>query len=162
MQQLFERQCSRVYRVAMVYLKNASDAEDAVQSIFLKCMEKDLEFSSQSHENAWFVTVTRNYCKDLLKSFWRRHVEIGELPEQMKENETRNELTEKMLRLPIKYREVLYLYYYEEYSIREMSGILNRKESTIQTQLATARKKLKMEIEKEENCYGQKAGQECV
>ena len=61
-----------------------------------------------------------------------------------------------MMKLPVKYREVLYLYYYEAYSVGEMSKMLDRKESTIQTQLATARKKLKIELEKEGFIYAGK------
>lgn len=145
----------------MVYLKNTSDAEDVVQHIFLKCMEKEMYFQDENHETAWFLTVTRNYCKDILKSFWRRHVDVGDLPELYTKEDTENELTEYILRLPVKYREVLYLYYYEDYSVRELSGILKRKESTIQTQLATARKKLKLELEREGVPYGQKADERC-
>lgn len=162
MHEIFKRQCNRVYRVAMIYLKNTSDAEDTVQNIFLKCMEKEIVFVDQNHENAWFLTVTRNYCKDILKSFWKKRVNIGDLPELSTAEESRNPLSEQILRLPVKYREVLYLYYYEEYSIREMSAILERKESTIQTQLATARKKLKIELEREEMEYGQEANEGCI
>lgn len=162
MEELFTRQCRRVYRVAMIYLKNASDAEDAVQNVFLKYMEKDISFCDQDHENAWFITVTRNYCKDVLKSFWRKRVEIGELPELGAETKEESQLREQIMHLPVKYREVLYLYYYEEYSVREMAKILGRKESTLQTQLATARKKLRIELEKEGVQYGKRENERCI
>ncbi|MEI3340247.1 MAG: sigma factor [Eubacterium sp.] len=79
-QTIYERQCSRVYRIAMLYLKNTSDAEDAVQNIFLKYMEKKPSFCDENHEKAWFITVTGNYCKDILRTFWRRKVDFVELP----------------------------------------------------------------------------------
>jgi RNA polymerase sigma-70 factor (ECF subfamily) len=148
-QELYQRQNRRVYRVAMLYLKNAPDAEDAVQSIFLKCMDKDIVFQSAAHENAWFITATRNHCRDVLKAFWRRKVDLGEIPETAEAEREHSDLFVQIAQLPSKYREVLYLYYYEEYSIREMSVLLHRKESTIQTQLAAARKRLRKKLESE-------------
>jgi RNA polymerase sigma-70 factor (ECF subfamily) len=135
--------------VAILYLKNAADAEDAVQNVFLKYIEKDITFASESHENAWFITVTRNYCKDVLKAFWRKRVELGEIPETRETDHEQSDLLSQIQTLPAKYREVLYFYYYEEYSIREMASILHRKESTIQTQLAAARKQLRTHLERE-------------
>jgi RNA polymerase sigma-70 factor (ECF subfamily) len=81
LQELFERQHRRVYRIAMMMLNNASDAEDAVQNIFMKYIEKGIEFTDEEHEKAWFITVTKNYCKDQLKAYWNRQVDMGEIPE---------------------------------------------------------------------------------
>jgi RNA polymerase sigma-70 factor (ECF subfamily) len=133
----------------MLYLRNAADAEDAVQNVFLKYIEKGISFESENHENAWFITVTRNYCKDVLKAFWKKRVDLGEVPESADAEKKPDELLSWIWELPAKYREVLYLYYYEEYSIREMSALLHRKESTIQTQLAAARKRLRANLERE-------------
>ena len=144
---IFERQHKRVYRIAMLMLNNVSDAEDAVQNVFLKYIEKGSSFEDIEHEKAWFITVTRNYCKDQLKNFWKRNVDMGDIPEQIQEEEQDNELLEHIMKLPDKYKEVIYLFYYEDYSIKEMSKILDRKESTIQTQLSTARYKLKKVIQ---------------
>ncbi|MBO5424874.1 MAG: sigma-70 family RNA polymerase sigma factor [Lachnospiraceae bacterium] len=144
---IFERQHKRVYRIAMLMLNNVSDAEDAVQNVFLKYIEKGSSFEDIEHEKAWFITVTRNYCKDQLKNFWKRNVDMGDIPEQIQEEEQDNELLEHIMKLPDKYKEVIYLFYYEDYSIKDMSKILDRKESTIQTQLKTARDKLKKVIQ---------------
>lgn len=141
-QDVFNRQFERVYRVAMIYTKNSADAEDVAQSVFLKLIEKKVEFSDENHEKAWFITATRNHCKDMLRSFWRREVDLGEIPEQP-DPSSENTALSVMMNLPPKYREVLYMYYYEGYSVREISGILHRKESTVQTQLAAGREKLK-------------------
>lgn len=148
--QIYERQVKRVYCTAMIYLKNKEDAEDAVQNVFIKLIEKPREFESLEHEKAWFIMVTKNYCKDVLKSSWFRKVELGDLPELVQEDEEEQELLVHICSLGKKYREVIYLYYYEEYSVKEISKILQRKESTIQTQLATARKKLRIKLEQEE------------
>lgn len=152
-QQIFERQHKRVYRIAMMMLQNSSDAEDAVQNVFLKFVQKGQEFRDESHEDAWFITVTRNYCKDQLKSVWKSRVALEEIPEQADEPEKEDRLLPYIMKLKDKYREVIYLYYYEEYSVREMSKILVRGESTIQTQLAAARGKLRKMLEKEGVTY---------
>lgn len=154
-QQIFERQHRRVYRIAMMMLQNSADAEDAVQNVFLKFVEKGKEFDNEEHENAWFITVTRNYCRDQIKSIWHKQVDFGEIPEEASpETEAEDNLLPYIMKLKDKYREVIYLYYYEEYSVKEMSRILGRGESTLQTQLSAARGKLKKILEKEGNGYG--------
>lgn len=80
-QEIYDRQYSRIYRVAMLYLKNVADAEDAVQMVFIKFIEKKIKFADKGHEDGWFITATKNYCKDVLKTFWRRKIELGELSE---------------------------------------------------------------------------------
>lgn len=145
---IFDRQHQRVYRLAFVYMKNAHDAEDAVQNIFVKYLSHPVMFDDENHENAWFITVTRNYCKDIFRSFWRRKVDLGDIPDRAVE-ENDNNIIEFIMKLPEKYREVLFLYYYEEYSVKEMAKMLGRKESTLQTQLFDARRKLKEILEKE-------------
>lgn len=154
-QQIFERQHRRVYRIAMMMLQNSADAEDAVQNVFLKFVEKGQEFNDEEHENAWFITVTKNYCKDQLKSSWHKQVDFGEIPETASpESEDTDNLLPYIMKLKDKYREVLYLYYYEEYSVKEMAQILGRGESTLQTQLSAARGKLRKMLEKEGKAYG--------
>jgi len=152
--EVFVRQHKRVYRMALLYLKNVSDAEDAVQNVFLKYMEKEIVFENEQHEQAWFLTVTRNYCKDQFKSFWNRFVDMGEIPEAAGDEREEGKLLEYIMKLPQKYKEVLYLYYYEEYSVKEMAAMLSRKESTIQTQLFDARKKLRGMLGEEAQYYG--------
>ena len=150
MKEIYERQGKRVYCIAMLYLKNKEDAEDAVQNVFIKLLDKPRSFESLEHEKAWFIMVTKNYCKDVLKSSWFRKVDLGTLPELVQEDKEEGELLIHIYSLGKKYREVVYLYYYEEYSVKEIARMLHRKESTIQTQLATARKKLRIKLEQEE------------
>ncbi len=140
---IYDRQYKRVYRVAMLYLKNTSDAEDVVQNVFIKYIERPVSFEDMEHEKAWFITVTRNKCKDVLKNFWRKNVDFTPIPEVAEVETDGLDLSPYIMKLSPKYREVLYLYYYEEYPIKEMSQILRRNASTIQTQLAGARNKLK-------------------
>lgn len=146
--EIYDRQADHVYRLCMIYLKNDGDAQDGVQEIFLKLLEKNITFENQAHEQAWFIRTTKNYCMDQLKSFWRKKRTDLEQWSEWVADEPAEEgaLLEMVMELPVKYREVLYLYYYEDYSVREISGMLGRKESTIQSQLAAGRKKLRQQF----------------
>lgn len=146
---IYQRQYARVYRIGLLYMKNTSDAEDVVQSVFVKYIEKPEQFRDLEHEKAWFITVTRNRCKDMLKNFWRNRVELGELPERMNQESEEIDLLPYIFQLAPKYREVLYLYYYEGYSTEDMAKLLKRNTSTIRTQMANARNKLKKILEQE-------------
>lgn len=77
---VYDRQHQRIYRLAMLYLKNPSDAEDGVHNVFLRYMERLPVFEGSGHEEGWFVTVTRNYCKDQLRTCWYRKVSLGDIP----------------------------------------------------------------------------------
>lgn len=146
----YEEQVGRVYRLALVLMGNISDAEDVTQTVFLKAWEKKPNFKNSEHETAWILTTTKNQCKDLQKSFYRKYranLEDAKEPQIMLETKVDNEVWQALCSLSEKYRIVLYLYYYEGYSIKELSMILKRRESTLQTQLATGRKKMKALLE---------------
>lgn len=153
--EFYDRQVKRVYRLAMVLMGNISDAEDVTQAVFLKAWEKKPDFRDADHEIAWILTTTRNQCKDIHKSFYRRkRADLENAPEPQVTLETQmdSEIWEALQSLAEKYRMVLYLYYYEGYSVRELSVILRRRESTLQTQLATGRKQMKSLLESKGEC----------
>lgn len=153
--EFYDRQVKRVYRLAMVMMGNISDAEDVTQMVFLKAWEKKPDFRDADHEIAWILTTTRNQCKDIHKSFYRRkRADLENAPEPQVTLETQmdSEIWEALQSLTEKYRMVLYLYYYEGYSVRELSVILRRRESTLQTQLATGRKQMKSLLESKGEC----------
>ena len=153
--EFYDRQVKRVYRLAMVMMGNISDAEDVTQTVFLKAWEKKPDFRDADHEIAWILTTTRNQCKDIHKSFYRRkRADLENAPELQVTLETQmdSEIWEALQSLAEKYRMVLYLYYYEGYSVRELSVILSRRESTLQTQLATGRKQMKSLLESKGEC----------
>ena len=153
--EFYDRQVKRVYRLAMVLMGNISDAEDVTQTVFLKAWEKKPDFRDSDHEIAWILTTTRNQCKDIHKSFYRRkRADLENAPEPQVTLETQmdSEIWEALQSLTEKYRMVLYLYYYEGYSVRELSVILGRRESTLQTQLATGRKQIKSLLESKGEC----------
>lgn len=153
--EFYDRQVKRVYRLAMVLMGNISDAEDVTQTVFLKAWEKKPDFRDSDHEIAWILTTTRNQCKDIHKSFYRRkrtNLENAPEPQVTLETQMDSEIWEALQSLTEKYRMVLYLYYYEGYSVRELSVILGRRESTLQTQLATGRKQIKSLLESKGEC----------
>lgn len=138
-----------VRRICMVHLKNYSDTEDIFQTVFLKYVLHSRLFESEEHEKAWIIRVTVNACKDLLKNVFRsRTVPLDTLIEVPQAQELRHpELLEAVLSLPSKYRDVVYLYYYEGYSAEDISRILKKNVNTVYTLLNRARKILKKELE---------------
>lgn len=158
-QSIYERQVSRIYKVCCFYLGNPADAQDAVQNIFIKLLEKHVTFQNEQHETAWFYTAAKNHCKDMLRSGWHKKraaasLKLQPAPDLESESAGNPYLEQALRQLPVKQKEVLYLYYYEEYSIREIASLLNRKESTVQTQLAYGRKKLKKQLMQGGTLYG--------
>lgn len=138
-----------VRRICMVHLKNYSDTEDIFQTVFLKYILHSEPFESEEHEKAWIIRVAVNACKDLLKNVFRsRTVPLETLVETPQAQELRHtELLEAVLSLPAKYKDVVYLYYYEGYSAEEISRILKKNVNTVYTLLTRARKILKKELE---------------
>lgn len=137
-----------VYRIAVNQMKNASDADDVFQEVFIKWIQHHDEFENDEHEKAWLIRVTVNQCKTVLKSSWySKTSEFGEEIENVMsytdEIEEENGLSEILKKIPEKYRMVIHLFYYEELSVSEISQVLKEKESTIRTQLTRGRRKLK-------------------
>lgn len=152
-EELFRHYYTMVYRLSLLLLKNRQDAEDAAMTIFLRVMETKPDFADDDHTRAWLITVTRNYCTDVKRSSWnRKRTDLEELPEQTVEpfveqfGKQESLLFEIFQSLPKKQREVVYLYYFEDYSVKEIGQLLERNESTVQSQLFAARKRMKMQF----------------
>ena len=137
-----------VRRICFMHLKSYSDTEDVFQDVFLKYILSDQVFESDEHEKAWLIRTAVNRCKDVLKSFFRKKVisvdELTSEPFYLEEND--KELLDSVFSLPEKYRDVIYLFYYEGYSAAEIGSILNKNENTVYTQLSRARKVLKEQL----------------
>ena len=133
-----------IFRIAFHYSKNAADADDIVQNVLLKLYRTDKIFESDEHIRNWLIRVAVNESKKLLLSPWfQRTAPIEEYTQQLDFTEPgQSELFQAVMALPKKYRIPIYLYYYEDYSVKEIAEICGRRESTIQTQLMRARKKL--------------------
>lgn len=140
-----ERHQDMVYRVALHSLGTPQDADDAVQEVFLRLYQRAEPFDSPEHLRRWLLRVTVNYCRDVLKSPWRRRrVSLESLPELPAfQREEERVLYQTVMSLPEKYRTVLDLFYYEELSVREIAGLLHIEVSAVTTRLSRARGKLK-------------------
>lgn len=142
------RHADTVRRLCVVHLKSHADTEDVFQTVFVRYARRDEPFESPEHERAWFVRVTINACRDLLRSpFRRRTVPLDEVlevvdPSSEGGSEAR-EVLAAVLALPQKYRDVVYLHYYEGYSAPEIARLLGRNVNTVYTNLTRARERLR-------------------
>ena len=134
-----------VKRLCAVHLKNQADTEDIFQTVFLKYALCTAVFQNEEHEKAWFIRVTINACKDLLKSFFRKNtVPLDGIPiEEEKDIVEKNDVLNAVLSLPQNYREVVYLHYYEGYTAKQIGEILKKRENTVYTLLNRAKGLLK-------------------
>lgn len=138
-----------LYRLAFGWCRNRSDAEDMVQSAFVKLLRSDKSFESGEHMRRWLMRVVINNCKKLARSPWRTRCEpLEDYAERLYAAGQRedSELFLAVMGLPQKQRVVVDLYYYEGYSVREIGQLLRTNESTIQSRLASARKNLKSKL----------------
>ena len=146
LEKIVDKYSDMVYRLAMTRTGKKENSEDVFQEVFLRLSKKMPNFKNEEHEKAWLIRVTINCSKNLLNSAFLRHKSDTE-KELTFENEDRHEIYYAVLELPLKYRTIIYLYYYEGYKINEISKILKINENTVKSQLARAREKLKTKLE---------------
>lgn len=133
-----------VRRICFIHLKQEADVEDIFQDVFIKYMQSEQEFASLDHEKAWLIKVTMNACKDKLTSWFHRKVDLYQDFQTFAfEEHTDTTLLEAVLKLPKHYRNVIYLYYYEGYKVKEIAAILMKNENTIFTWMKRAKEQLK-------------------
>ena len=145
-----ETYANDIYRVAFCYCRNKSDAEDIVQSVFLKLLQTEQEFQDELHKKRWLLRITANQAKDFCASYWKQKVvsmetAMSEAGVFMNAKEP-SALYEAVMSLSSKYKPVVHLYYYEDYSVKEIAEILGIQETAVQTRLMRARQKLKKSI----------------
>lgn len=137
---LFHRYRDDVYRLAVNYTHSAEEAEDVCQTVFLKLLENpDI---TPGKERSWLMQVTANTCRDLLRSAWWKRT----VPLETAVSTPRQEMDETVLllrKLPPKYRVVLYLHYYEQYTTQEIARLLQIPMGTVSTRLRRGREALK-------------------
>lgn len=139
-----------ILRLSYTYLNSTCDAQDICQTVFLKLLQAPRSFDNMEHERAWIIRSTVNLCKDLLKKHWRRTTVTLDAAEHVPAPEPEEgSLTAALELLPPKYRTVLYLYYYEGYSAKEIAALLGEKPATIFTRLDRGRQKLRTYLEQE-------------
>lgn len=142
---LVERYHQNLFAVAFNVCKNREDAEEVVQDAFIQYHLKRLDFQSEEHIRAWLIRVTINKAKNAARTFWRRH--RTSLEETMAaltfDDQESEQLFEAVMALPQKYRIVVHLFYYEDYSVHEMAKLLSLSESNVKTRLSRARAMLR-------------------
>lgn len=148
-EQIYHRQVDTVYRVAMMYLKNRPDAEDMTQQAFINLMNKPVAFESESHERAWLIVTVSNLCKNQLSHWYKKKRTDFEdvAPLLSSEDPQTDHVLEQVLNLPDEYKTIIYMYYYEGYSTREISQYLELNESTLRSRMQKARELLKLKLE---------------
>ncbi|WP_297955773.1 RNA polymerase sigma factor [uncultured Ruminococcus sp.] len=150
--ELYDKYHNTVYRMAFSYCRNKADAEDIMQEVFIRLFNTNADFDDEQKEKSWLLKVTVNKCRDMFRSLrYRYSLNSVPLEEAALTYETpeESEVYHAVMSLPVKYRVVIHLYYYEDYSVREIGAITGNNESAVQTQLYRARKKLKEILGKE-------------
>lgn len=152
-ERVVEEYSDMLFRIGITHLKNRQDAEDIVQHVLLVFLENQPAFESKDHEKAWLIRVAVNTFRNHLKSAaFRKTIpydenRIGSAVYNMEIAE-RNVL-KSVLALPDKYRIIIYLFYFEDYSISQIAYVMKRKESTVGSQLFRARQLLKLSNQEE-------------
>ena len=132
-----------ILRLAYSYLRNQSDAEDILQETLVRLLRSAPEFETQEHEKAWLLHVAANLSKNRLRYNRLRRADPLEETLIAQERPDLAFVWEAVSALPVRWREVLHLYYQEEYSTAQIAQILSRKESTVRSDLRRARIRLK-------------------
>ncbi len=148
-QVLYERYADMLYRLAYAVLRAQQDAEDAVAEVFVKWIAKQPVFRDAEHERAWFVRVCVNQCRDFQR---RRKIRVYTPLEEMSEVLAQSpsdttEVLETVFALPEKYKMVILLYYFEDFSITEIAGSLGLSVSAVKMRLSRARELLRCDME---------------
>jgi RNA polymerase sigma-70 factor (ECF subfamily) len=157
--EIMHRHGQEILQLVYSYVKNRSIAEDLTQDIFVKCYKSLHTYSGKARIRTWLWRIAINHCKDYLKSWYARNVILTEKETEPVYHQDKTveqtviqkgedqELAEAVMELPIKYREVIYLFYFEELSIKEISEVTDIKENTVKTRLRRAKGLLKERLE---------------
>jgi RNA polymerase sigma-70 factor (ECF subfamily) len=150
-QELFEKYQDNLYIIAFNVCKNAEDAKDVVQDTFIQYYSAKKEFDNEQHIRAWLIRVAINKAKNVNGTFWRKNkISLEDYMESLVfETPESEELFETVMHLPEKYRIVIHLFYYEEYSVHEIADILKLSESNVKVRLSRGRSLLKEKLQEE-------------
>ncbi|MBS4199164.1 sigma-70 family RNA polymerase sigma factor [Bacillus sp. FJAT-49732] len=147
-----------IVRLAFTYLKQEQLAEDVAQEVFIKCYQKLDTFRNESSYKTWLYSITVNLCKDRLRSWSFRNIVINnylsnssiskKTPESdLMDIESRRELSQLVLELPVKYREVIIFFYYEELTYQQITQLLGISDQTLKSRLYRGRNLLRKKLE---------------
>ncbi len=138
-----------LYKIAFLYLGNATDTEDVLQDVFTKYLCGKYRFKNSEHEKAWFIRVTQNKCLDYLKKSGRKNecIEDVSATATYKNNDMEQDVISKVIALPEKYKSAIILFYYNDYTVEEISKTLKISKSAVKKRLQRGRDILKLELE---------------
>ncbi|MBR4639277.1 MAG: sigma-70 family RNA polymerase sigma factor [Butyrivibrio sp.] len=144
-QELVEMYKDNIYAAAFNICKSAADAEDVVQDTFLQYYMTKKEFDDEKHIRYWILRVAINKAKNIQSSFRRKNeMSLEDYVETLTfETPESRELFEEVMKLPEKYRVVIHLFYYEDYSVKEIAKILKLTEGSVKVRLSRGRARLK-------------------
>jgi len=152
---LYNKYCDGMYYVALRFMKDTMEAEDAMQEAFIKAFSKLHQFNGEVTFGAWLKRIVINKCLDKLKAKKLELVAINEQTLGTVEDEENwqiedrvsvEEVKQKMENLPEKYRYPLMLYLVEGYDHEEISDILNITQVASRTLVHRGKKKLQEEL----------------
>lgn len=160
LEELIETYGNKVLKLAYTYVKDQKVAEDITQEVFIKCFQNWGKFRGDASVKTWLYSITINTCKDYLKSWSFRNLLFHDFTPKQKdlkdhvlenvlERSRKKELAAAVLSLPVKYREVMILFYYENYRVEEISAFIKENENTIRTRLKRGRELLYKKLGKE-------------
>ncbi len=141
-ERLVETYSGMLLRLAASRLKNTMDAEDAVQEVFLYLIEHQVTFRNAAHEKAWLIRATLHRTSDIRRRAYHGDLPLEEVGERG-EDPPGESLLEELRSMPEEYAAVLYLFYYEGYSIREIASLLNLSQSAVGVRLHRGRNLLR-------------------
>ncbi len=137
---ILEKYGDMVFKAAFSLTKNRQDAEDAAQEAFISLMQSAPEFESEEHQKAWLLRVVTNKCKSLFRTVWHSRTQaIEENTASFEMTTDERGVVDAVNSLSQKYKEVVYLYYIEGYSAKEIASILNTTQNTVLSRMARAR-----------------------
>lgn len=146
---IIEKYAKMVFGIAFSHTRNRADAEDIFQEVFLIYHNKKCIFNDEEHRKAWLIRTTTNCSKRVAGSTWRKKMTVlNQTTENIflfNSNEE-NLVSDALYKIPIKYRIVIHLFYFEDMSINEIASVLKIKANTIKVQLTRGRMMLRKEL----------------
>lgn len=141
---LVDRYADLLLRIGRTWLADMDDAKDICQTVLVKLLENPREFPDEEQERAWVVRIAVNECKNWRKTAWFRHrAPLDEGLQLTAEEPEEGGLLELVQTLPVMYREVIFLRYYEGYEVREIAALLGKSPALVSTHLKRGKEKLK-------------------
>lgn len=145
-------------QLVYTYVKDKALAQDLTQEIFVKCYEAYPTYKGKSTLKTWMWRIAINHCKDYLKSWYNQHIQVAvdagvdvqassNVEQQVIQQDEQERLAKTVMQLPIMYREVIYLFYFEDYTSKEIAIVLSINENTVKTRLRKAKQFLKEQLE---------------